>query len=359
MIRVERGGIMWMGVVMAVVVLCVASPVGAQSARIADLTTRAGEVPRRLVGYGLVVGLEGSGDRSFGGFAGETPTVRSIVNLLKRFNVVVPPQAMISRNVAAVLVTAEASPFLRSGGRFEVQVSSLGDATSLRGGVLWITPLVGDPNQPPVATAQGPLLVTSDDGRTTQRRGTSGRIPDGAILEVDPPPGGPPSPRLVLRRPDLGTATSIAEAINAAYGAGSARVEDPGAIGLTPKQQAADSMMGFLAAVDTLSVTQRTPARIVINSRDGTVVAGGDVRIGPAAVSHRGITLRVGAPAVPGALPSSGTGTGEGVLAVEAGATVQEVAAGLHAAGATSQEMASVFEALRDVGAVTAQVAVQ
>lgn len=359
MIRVALGGLMRMCVVMAVAVLALVSPLRAQSARIADLTTRAGEVPRRLVGYGLVVGLEGTGDRSFGGFAGETPTVRSIVNLLKRFNVVVPPQALISRNVAAVLVTAEASPYLRAGGRFEVQVSSLGDASSLRGGVLWITPLVSDPNQPPVATAQGPLLVSTDDGRTTARRGTSGRIPDGAVLEVDPPTTGALAMKLVLRRPDLGTATRIATAVNAVYGAGTAKVEDPGAVGLTPKQQAADSMMGFLAAVDTLSVTQLAPSRIVINSRDGTVVAGGDVRIGPAAVSHRGITLRVGAPAGAGANPPPGTGAGEGVLAVDAGATVQEVAAGLHAAGATSQEMAAVFEALREVGAVTAQVTVQ
>ena len=328
------------------------SPARAQSTRIADLTTRAGEVPRRLVGYGLVVGLEGTGDRSFGGFAGETPTVRSIVNLLKRFNVVVPPEAMISRNVAAVLVTAEASPFLRAGGRFEVQVSSLGDATSLRGGVLWITPLVGDPNQAPVATAQGPVLVTGDEGRTTQRRGTSGRIPDGAVIEVDPPAGTTPASRLVLRRPDLGTATRIATAINAAFGPGSARVEDPGAVGLTPKGQAADSVMGFLAAVDTLPVTQPSASRIVINARDGTVVAGGDVRVGAAAVSHHGITLRVGT------TPAQG-GTGQGVLAVDTGATVQDVAAGLHAAGATSQEVAAVFEALHQVGALSAEVAVQ
>ena len=196
------------------------------------------------------------------------------------------------------------------------------------------------------------MLVTGDEGRATQRRGTSGRIPDGAILEVDPPAAGAPANRLVLRRPDLTTATRIAAAINGALGAGVARVEDPGAIGLTPKSQSADSVMGFLAAVDTIPVNQPAPSRIVINARDGTVVAGGDVRVGTAAVSHRGITLRVGPQ--PGAVRA-----GQGVLAVETGATVQEVAAGLHAAGATSQEMAAVFEALHDVGAVTAQVAVQ
>jgi flagellar P-ring protein precursor FlgI len=110
-------------------------------------------------------------------------------------------------------------------------------------------------------------------------------------------------------------------------------------------------MMGFLAAVDTLTVSQPPQDRIVINARDGTVVAGGDVRVGTAAVSHKGITLRIG-----GGSPS---GTGQGLLALEPGATVQEVAAGLHAAGASSQEMAAMFEALHQVGAISAQVTVQ
>ena len=134
-----------------------APAVAANAARIGDLTVHHGDVPRRLVGYGLVVGLDGTGDRSFGGLHDATPTVRSVVNLLRRFSIEVPPERLRLRNVAAVLVTAEVSPYLRAGGRFEVQVSALGDATSLRGGVLWITPLVTDPNQPPAATAQGPL----------------------------------------------------------------------------------------------------------------------------------------------------------------------------------------------------------
>src|SRR5262249_5159303 len=265
MIRVALGGLMRKGVVMAAVVLALGTPLRAQSVRIADLTTRAGEVPRRLVGYGLVVGLEGTGDRSFGGFAGETPTVRSIVNLLKRFNVVVPPEALISRNVAAVLVTAEASPYLRSGGRFEVQVSSLGDATSLRGGVLWITPLVSDPNQPPVATAQGPLLVSGDGtGRLSYRQGNSGRIAEGGVLETAlPAPVLRAEPRLGLKRPDLRTASRIAAVINTAYNGPVAKVEDPGSILLNPGQGRADSLSAWLAAIDTLPVVVTESPRIV------------------------------------------------------------------------------------------------
>jgi flagellar P-ring protein precursor FlgI len=354
--------------------LALSAPLAAQASRISDLTVRTGEVPRRLVGYGIVTGLDGTGDRSFGGFNNETPTVHSVVNLLQRFGVRVPPDQLQPRNVAAVLVTAEVSPYLRAGGRFEIQVSSLGDAISLRGGVLWITPLVTDPNQPPVATAQGPLLVSNDDvGRSQARRGNSARVPDGGVIEVDPPPSAiaAGSPRLLLRRPDLGVASRIAAAINTMR-PGSAKVEDPGAVGLILGQGAADSLMGFLAAIDTLAVAQGAPARIVINGRDGTVVAGGDVRVGPASVSHRGLTLRIGGPqapatpAAPAPAPAPGQSAagqppapGSAVLALASGTTVQDIAAGLHAAGATAQEISAIFDALRDVGAVTAEVAVR
>lgn len=322
-------------------------------ARVGDLVTRVGDVPRRIVGYGIVTGLDGTGDRTFGGFLGETPTVRSVVNLLKRFNIQVPATALQSRNAAAVLVTAEISPYLRAGGRFEVHVSSLGDATSLRGGVLFMTPLLTDPNQPPIATAQGTLLIAGDEpGRVNSRRGASARIPDGGIVEVDPADMAAIAPKLLLKRPDLGQATRIAAAINAARGGAVAKVSDPGAIVLTPPGGAADSLYSLLAAIDTIPVVNGGPARIVISARDGGVVAGGDVRVGAAAVSHRGISLRIGA------LPAT-KDTTLGSLALAAGATVQDVATGLHAVGATSQEVASIFDALVQVGALSAQVVVR
>ncbi len=184
--------------------------------KIRDLTTPEGALPVRLVGYGLVVGLDGTGDRAIGGqSAGQT--VQSVINILRRFNVEVPADLLRMRNVAAVLVTAEVSPYLRSSGRFEVQVSSMGDARSLKGGVLYMTPLVADPNGPALATAQGPLMVS--EGGATTRYGstieTSARIPTGGILEADlPRPTIAATSRLLLREPDLGTATRIATAIN-------------------------------------------------------------------------------------------------------------------------------------------------
>ena len=286
--------------------LALAAPAARAQVRVGDLTRRAGDVPRRLVGYGLVTGLDGTGDRSFGGWRSNTPTVRSVVNLLRRFGVEVPPDQLRLRNVAAVTVTAEVSPYLRTGGRFEVQVSALGDATSLRGGVLWVTPLVTDPDQPPVATAQGPLQLAAAGGtgaaRALERRVNSARIPTGGVLEVEPA-AAPLEPRLLLRQPDLGTATRIADAVNRAFGAGRAAVVDPGAVALAPPAAAdtagqgrvAENVLGtFLAAVDTLRVSPVEVARIVIDGREGTVVAGGDVRIRPAVVSHHGITLEIG-----------------------------------------------------------------
>jgi flagellar P-ring protein precursor FlgI len=177
-------------IVATVCLLAVAAgSAGAQAdVRIRDLTNPEGTVPVRLVGYGLVVGLDGTGDRAIGGqSAGQT--VQSVVNILRRFNIEVPADLLRMRNVAAVLVTAEVSPFLRAGGRFEVQVSSMGDARSLRGGVLYMSPMVSDPSGPAVATAQGALLVS--EGGASSRYAptieTSARIPTGGVLEADLP----------------------------------------------------------------------------------------------------------------------------------------------------------------------------
>lgn len=322
--------------------------------RVGELTIHSGDVPRRLAGYGLVVGLDGTGDRSFGGFRSGTPTVRSVMNLLRRFDIEVPPDQLRLRNVAAVLITAEVSPYLRSGGRFEVQVAALGDAVSLRGGVLWITPLVADPGQPPVATAQGPILVATDGAPSVAlaRRGNSARIVQGGVLEVDPEPLAHGESRLLLKIPDLATAARIAVAVNAAFGAGTAKVADPGAVELTAARDSTRDLPTFLAAVDTLAVDAPEPARIVIDSRDGTVVAGASVRVGSAVVSHRGITLEIGDHApMPGA-PTS-------LVRVASRTSVADVATGLHAAGARPEDIAAIFEALERAGALTAEVVIR
>jgi len=321
------------------------------SSRVRDLTRHGGDVPRRLVGYGIVVGLDGTGDRSFGGISSRNATVTSVVNLLRRFDVEIPPDYLRLRNVAAVLVTAEVSPYLRAGGRFEVQVSAIGDATSLDGGSLWITPLVTDPDQPPLATAQGTILVHREDQTYASRfrQSNSGRIPEGGLLEADPPrPEG--DALLLLRRPDRMTARLVADRINRAFGDGTAKVEDTGAIALTIAEADAETV---LASIDTLSVSVEGPARVVIHGQEGTVVAGGDIRVSSAVINHRGITLQIG-----GGAPPSGQAT-PGLVRVEPEALVQDIAAGLHAAGARPTEIAAIFEALRDAGALRAEVVIR
>lgn len=333
-------------------------PAPAQTpARVGDLTMRAGNVPRRLVGYGIVTGLDGTGDRSFGSATGATPSVRSVVNLLRRFGVQVPPEQLRLRDVAAVVVTAEVSPWLRAGGRFEVHASALADATSLRGGVLFVTPLVTDPEEPPVATAQGPLYIASDDPRrgALGHRVNSARVPDGGLLEADPESLPAADPRLLLRRPDLPTAMRIAEAINAAFGQNTATVQDPGSLLLQPPGGSTETAIGFFAAVDTLSLVVRQPARIVIDGREGTIVAGGGIQVGPAVIHRMGVTLEIG-----GVPPEAGAAAGPaGRVRVGERASVQDVAAGLHAAGLRPADMAAIFEALRSSGAMVAEVVVR
>lgn len=321
--------------------------------KIRDLTSPEGALPVRLVGYGLVVGLDGTGDRAIGGQTGGQ-TVQSVVNILRRFNVEVPADLMRMRNVAAVLVTAEVSPFLRSSGRFEVHVSSMGDARSLKGGVLYMTPLVADPNGPPLATAQGSLMI-SEGGSSTRyvtTIETSARIPAGGILEADlPRPTVASTSRLLLREPDLGTASRIATAINSEFGEKTAVVEDEGSVQVT----LADSMVVATAytKIRELSVRPERAPRLIIDGKDGTVVAGGEMMVGPATISHGAITLMLGADI------DSDTSAIPGSVRLPANIAVQRVAAALHAVRTPASEIAAIFTSLRAVGALTAEVIVR
>jgi flagellar P-ring protein FlgI len=321
--------------------------------KIRDLTSAEGALPVRLVGYGLAVGLDNTGDRAIGGQTGG-PTVQSVINILRRFNVEVPADLIRMRNVAAVLVTAEVSPFLRAGGRFEVQVSSMGDARSLRGGTLFMTPLVADPNGPPLASAQGSMLI-SQGGSTTRYQPThetAARIPTGGVLEADlPRPTIAANSRLLLREPDLGTAMRIATAINGAMGEKTATVEDEGSVMVTLPDSVQKPVA--MAKIRDLAIAPEARPRIIIDGRDGTVVAGGDMVVGAATVSHGAITLAIGnlAPNDTAAIPGS--------VRLPAGIAVQRVASALHAVQTPASEIAAIFAALREVGAVTAEIIIR
>jgi len=327
------------------------SRLGAQEMiRVRELTIEDKAIPVRLLGYGLVVGLDGTGDRSSGGKSGGM-TVNSIVNLLRRFGIQIPVEAMKSKNAAAVVVTAEISPYLRAGGRFEVHVSSLGDARSLRGGVLWMTPLQSDVGGEPVASAQGPVLMADLGGARSSSIENSARIPAGGLLEVDMPrPQFTATSKLLLREPDVTMATRIATAINKELGDGMATVEDPGSIALSFKGQK-DGQAEVLARIQDLRVQPQKVARLIIYGRDGTIIVGGDLTIGEATVSHGGITLTVGAADTTAASPNN--------LRMAPGTPVTRVASALHAVQAPPAEIAAIFEALRAAGAIAADVVVR
>ena len=338
--------------------LAAAPRVAAAQIKIKDLVIADAAVPVRLLGYGLVTGLDGTGDLTIGGRSGGQ-TVQSVVNLLRRFDIEVPPALLRTRNVAAVLVTAEVSPYLRAGGRFEVQVASMGDARSLRGGVLWMTPLVSDVGAAPVATAQGPVLLSDGgDERDTRLVATTARIPQGGLLEGEMArPVAIASNTLHLREPDLATATRIAAAIDSAFGARVSHVEDPGSVALAlPADSAAGGAALAMARIGELRVIPDRASRLVIDGRDGTVVAGGDMTVGPAVVSHAGLTLIIegsGATGAPAGAPLRGD------VRVPAGTSVQQVAAALHAAQSTPREIAAIFASLREVGALGAEVVIR
>lgn len=325
----------------------------AQGVPIHDLVISDQSVPVRLVGYGLVTGLSGTGDQTSTG-RNSGHTVQSVANLLKRFDITVPPEMLRTRNVAAVLVTAEVSPYLRAGGRFEVQVSSVGDARSLRGGVLWMTPLIAEAGGAPLASAQGAVIV-DDQPMATRRRYAyvegSARISGGGVMESEMPrpKAGVPS-RLLLREPDIGTASRIAAVIDSVVGKGTAKVEDPGSVELTLKDEEAAAQ---LATIQALRVEPTRAGRIVIDTRQGTVVAGGELTLGPGVVSVGGITLTIGrvAPA-----DSTKASTVDGALRLQAGATVQDLAAALQTVRTPPAQVAQIFEALRQAGAISAEV---
>jgi flagellar P-ring protein precursor FlgI len=323
----------------------------AQDVAVRDLILDDGAPTVRLMGYGLVTGLPGTGDRVTGSY-GSRQTVQSVVNLLRRFDIEVPAEELRTRNVASVLVTAEVSPYLRKGGRFEVHVSSLGDAQSLRGGVLWMTPLVAEAGGTPVAGAQGTLSIAGSVGMRVSMQGvTSGIVPSGGVVEVDlPRPAAVTETQLMLREPDISTATRIAAAIDSVLGAkGIATVVDPGSISITPKDSSSASSL--MARIREIRVLPSRAARLVIDAHDGTIVAGGDIRLGNAVVSHDGISVVIG--------DVADTSTGGSGVRAPSGSTVRDLATALQASHATAAQTAAIFSALHDAGALIVEVIVR
>lgn len=277
-----------------------ASIVGAQESaprvRLKDLGRVDGWRDNSLAGYGLVTGLAGTGDS-----LRNQATRQSIANVLSQFGIYLPIEQVQSRNVAAVMVMASLAPYARQGNKLDVNVSSLGDARSLLGGTLLLTPLKA-PNGRVYALAQGPLSVGGYKydlfGNLVQKNHpTVGRIPGGAVVEVDVPTiDGSERGNVVflLVDPDYTTAANVAESVNRALGRRLARARDASSVDIAvPANGTGDDRVAFLKMVENVTVEPGQRARVVINERTGMVVSGGDVRISQAAISHGDLKVTI------------------------------------------------------------------
>ena len=364
-----------------IAVLLVAGAASA-SVRVKDIARIDGVRRNQLIGYGLVVGLNGTGDGSGAEF-----TAQTAANLLERFGVSVAAKDMDLKNAAAVILTADLTPFSRAGQRMDVTVSSLGDAESLTGGTLLLTPLRA-PNGAVYAVAQGSLIVggysASADGSGTQKNHpTVGRIPDGALLERDAPlpdfHNG--TLDLVLTKPDFTTANRLSAALTEALGEGVAQALDPGRIRIHIPEERSSDPVAFLSALELVRVEPDAVAKVVLDEKTGTVVLGENVKIRPVAISRGNLTVQV-TPYLEVSQPGAFTGggalggqsgartvardradvqvseeTGQVVL-FEPGESLSSLVQALNVLGVSPRDLVAIFQTLKVAGALQAELEV-
>lgn len=364
-----------LSVAFAASVAFLGTPSPAEAARLKELVDVEGFRENPLVGYGIVVGLQGTGDN-----ASDVATRQSLSRLMNHLGVEVDATQIKAKNVAAVVVTAQLPAFSKPGAKIDVTVSSMGSAKSLQGGTLISTPIKGaDMNT--YAVAQGSLSLGgfsvggASGGSSSKNHSTVGKIPGGGVLERGAP-GAMPSKRVVLllRDADFTTATRTAKAINSRFGARVAKVRDAGTVDVRIGKSWAGRVASLVATLESIDVTPDAPARIIVNERTGTVVVGSHVSIGEAAIAHGGITVNItenNLVSQPGAgLLGGGAGEtavvpdsqievteAEGQLHVlPEAANVGDVAAALNGLGVKPRDLAAIFQALQAAGALRAEI---
>jgi len=360
------------------VLLLVAAPFSAaHGARIKDLVDLQGVRSNKLLGYGLVVGLTGTGD----GASGAPFTAQSLRNMLSQYGVTVPPNVTIRpKNVAAVSIHAELPPFVKPGQRIDITVSSLGDAESLRGGSLLMTTLRG-PDGQVYALAQGELVVGglgvqgSDGSSITINVPSVGRIPNGATVEraVGSPFGDGGPLVLNLHSADFTTAQRVEQAINARLGAGTAQAVDAVSVRVRAPVDSAQRV-GFVAELEKLEVSPgEAAARVIVNSRTGTVVIGANVTVTSAAVAHGNLSVTISEDArvsQPQAFSQGGTTQvvpnsdiqvvqeNARMFLFRPGVTLDDIVRAVNQVGAAPGDLVAILEALKQAGALRAELIV-
>jgi flagellar P-ring protein FlgI len=360
---------------LAVLLMNVESSSGSNAIRLKDLATIEGVRDNQLIGYGMVVGLAGTGDRRQTVFSSQTLT-----NILQRMGVTVLPTAIQVRNTAAVMVTAVLPPFAQPGSKIDVTVAAIGDAPNLQGGLLLLTPLRAATGET-YGVAQGSVVMGGfAAGRAgnsqTVNHPTAGRIVDGAIVERSAPSVIPTHEiHLQLRRPDFITASRVAASINKAFSDDGARVasaNNASLIAVRLPNSYEGRTVDFIAAVEAIPVEVDRPARIAIDEKTGTIVFGGDVRIAPVSILHGNLTVEVQTSFdVSQPAPFSGTGAGTAVvpqtnvgakadkasnIVLGKGSKVEDLVSSLTAIGSTPRDIIAILQNLKAAGAIDAEI---
>ncbi len=342
----------------------------ANGVRLRDLTMVSGVRDNQLVGYGLVAGLAGEGDKD------PAYTKQTIANMLLRYGINIPSGTLSAKNVAVVMVTADIPAFIKPGQRIDVQVASMGDAKTLQGGVLLQTPLLGA-DEKIYAVAQGPVSIGGFSGGTggasvTKNHPTVASIVNGALVEREIPTTivHDKTIELMLREPSFTVASRMATAINHVF-TNAAHALDTTSVRINVPDVSEASPVDFLARLEEIEVMPDTPARIIINERTGTIVATSTIRIANCAVSHGNITINV-ATTLTASQPNSLSSTGSTVvlpstttdvveqrsslIPITESPTVEKVASSLNALGVTPRDMMAIFEAMKQAGALQAEL---
>ena len=344
--------------------------------RVKDIAEIEGVRGNQLIGYGIVIGLNRTGDRVQQNLYAR----QTLQNLLERMGITTTVDSLKPENMATVLVTSTLPPFARQGSKIDVTVSSLADAKSLQGGTLILTPLKGVDGQV-YAMAQGSLSIGgisagNQDNSVEVNHPTVGRVPNGAIVErtVATNLATNGALTLVLREDDFTTAARLSRAVNQKFGTGSARAVDGRNVDVTIPADWADDKVGFIAELETLRLKTDAVAKVIINERTGTIVMGREVRVSSVAISQGGVTVRIGTEydvSQPNPLAKTGETVTVPRTTVEVkerkpesvvlpdGATVDEVVRGLRAVGVSARDIISILQAIKAAGALSAELEMQ
>ncbi|MBV8845573.1 MAG: flagellar basal body P-ring protein FlgI [Bryobacterales bacterium] len=358
----------------AILILLMAAPVFGAGTRLKELASLEGVRDNQLMGYGLVVGLNGTGDKRQTVFSAQ-----ALSNILQRMGISVNPTAILVRNMAAVMVTATLPPFAQPGTKIDITAAAIGDSTNLQGGMLLLTPLNGADGKV-YAAAQGNILTGgfSAGGRgnsQTVNHPTVGRIPSGAIVEQAPPSVAPGSKlKLQLHQSDFTTAAKVVSALNNHFGGETpvARALSSAVVAIDLPEQWASRPVEFVAEMENLTVEADRKERIVINEKTGTIVLGKDVKISPVAIIHGALNVEVrtafdvsqpeplsaGKTAV---IPQTNIGASEEKakhLVLDKGATIEQLVRALQAIGSTPRDVIAVLENMKSAGALDADIEV-